>query len=126
MCGNSLAFCDSQRLGVHNHVRSEFAQQLERFLDPGRGVHIADGNRMLELIVITLGVENAEFELPLDHALGERRGQCRFPDARAAGNEHAARIGLEINLPLVAVDAEADAVPMRRGKVGILPAYSVN
>ena len=41
------SFRHGQSLSVHNHIRSELTQQLERLLDARRRGRVANGNRLL-------------------------------------------------------------------------------
>src|SRR4029079_12021924 len=100
---------DLERLSVDDDIDS-LEKQLLGFAQLGRRRGIADRNRIFELIVIALGVEDAELEFLLCHALRQCRRQGRLPDTRAAGDQHAAAIRLYINFRSLAVSADQNAV----------------
>ena len=77
---------------------------------------------MLELGVVAFGIEDAEFETALHHALGERGRKRGLADAGAARDQHRAAPGLEEDLLAVRRDAHEDALAVRRkdAVVGLL------
>src|SRR5208283_2509688 len=114
------ALQDAEELRVDDDIGVRLTQQFHGLVDVRGGAGVADGNGVLERVIIPFGIEHAERKVSLRHMLSQCGRKTRFADAGAAGDQHAALVRRQEQLLAFTIHAKADPAPLRWDKFPIL------
>ena len=99
--------------GIDHHVGAGLAEQGERLFRPRHRRCFHYRHRVLQPVVITLRVDDAELEPLFRHLLGEHPGKPRLPACRVADHQHVI-VGHQADRVALAVGTDGQAEPLRR------------
>ena len=113
------------RHGVDDEVETGCSEQSDDLSYRDWNAVVSDRDSVVEILIISFRIDNAELELLLDQAFSKQGGKTRLAAARTSGDQHRL-MRLQIGFFAVPIDANQHAEPRRGQETCILPNDALN